>query len=432
MLLDAATLAVPRRLEGVSEPITTIEFSRDGTTVAAGTAAGTLLVWDVAAGTRIEELRGGAGPTRGLGFSADDATLYAAADGLSVWDLRGDRGLVHRLTRALPGDPFSERAMPAPDGTAVAYFNSTVGGAQGDTIQFRDVTTGELGDPIATGRSNRGADWRPPDSDQFATADGDGFVRVWDWRRGELIAEQQVAQGDVGGIAYAPDGGTIVVGERSGAVFQVEAETLSPVGDRVEVDGTVRAVFAAPDGRTVFVLLTGDAYASIDLAAGTVTHHDDLGVDPAWLDVSPDGTRLAVGATTGEVGVIDLSSGTWVRPPIDAHRSWVQRVSYAPDGATFASSGNDGQVALWDGRTGERLANLVPGGQDVWTAAEFQPDGHALLIAGRDGAVHILDTRLETWIDRACLVAGRNLTEGEWAEAIGDRPYHETCPPHGE
>ena len=55
--------------------------------------------------------------------------------------------------------------MPAPDGEAVAYFDSTVRGEQGDTIQFRDVTTGELGDPIATGHSNRGADWRPPDGD---------------------------------------------------------------------------------------------------------------------------------------------------------------------------------------------------------------------------------------------------------------------------
>ena len=74
----------------------------------------------------------------------------------------------------------------------------------------------------------------------------------------------------------------------------------------------------------------------------------------------------------------------------------------------------------------------VPGGPNAWAAVEFQPDGHTLLVAGRDGAVHTLDTRLESWIDRACAVAGRNLTEDEWAEAIGDRPYHETCPPPAE
>ena len=251
VLLDAATLSLQRRLEGVSEQITTIEFSHDGTMVAAGTEAGTVVVWDVVAGTRGEELHGGAGSMRGLAFSPDDATLYSASDALLVWDLRGDRGLIRRIARAVPGDSFSDLAVPAPDGKAVAYFDSTVRGERGDTIQFRDVTTGELGDPIATGHSNWGADWRPPDGEQFATAEADGFVRVWDWRSGELIAERKVAQGYVGGIAYTHDGRRIVVGERAGAVFQVDAETLRPVGDRVELDRGVREVFTAPDGRTV-------------------------------------------------------------------------------------------------------------------------------------------------------------------------------------
>ena len=79
--------------------------------------------------------------------------------------------------------------------------------------------------------------------------------------------------------------------------------------------------------------------------------------------------------------------------------------------------------------TGERLSTLVPGGPNVWAAVEFQADGHTLLIAGRDGAVRSVDTRLESWIDRACDVAGRNLAEDEWAEAVGDRPYRETCAP---
>jgi WD40 repeat protein len=427
VLLDAATLSVKRRLEGLAGQLNAIEFSHDGTMLAAGSDKGTVIVWDVVAGTRVEELHGDAGSMRGLAFSPDDATLYSASDGLLAWDLRGDRRLLRRVARPVSGDSFSVRAVPAPDGKTVAYFDSTVVGKQGDTIRFRDVTSGQLGDPIATGHSNRDAVWRPPDSEQFATTDEDGIVRVWDWRRGELIAEQKVSEGYVGGIAYTHDGQRIVVGERSGTVFQVDAETLRPVGDRIELDRDVRKVFTAPDG-TVLVLLTGDAYASIDFVEGTVVHRDDLGVDPAWLDVSPDGTRLAVGATTGEVGMIDLGSGEWVRPPIDAHEGWVERVAIAPDGATFASSGHDGQVTLWDGRTGDRLATLQPGDENVWTTVEFQPDGHTLLVAGRDGAVYTLDTRLESWIDRACDVAGRNLSEEEWAEAIGDRPYHETCP----
>src|SRR4029079_524138 len=114
-------------------------------------------------------------------------------------------------------------------------------------------------------------------------------------RRDELIAERQMAPDGIGGIAYTHDGQRIVVGEESGTVFEVDAETLTPVGDRVQIDRRIRGLFTAPDGRTAFALLTGDAYASIDPDAGTIVRRDDLGVDPAWLDASPDGTRLAVG-----------------------------------------------------------------------------------------------------------------------------------------
>jgi hypothetical protein len=38
-----------------------------------------------------------------------------------------------------------------------------------------------------------------------------------------------------------------------------------------------------------------------------------------------------------------------------------------------------------------------------------------------------MDTRPEHWVEVACEIAGRNLTEVEWSDAFGDRPYRETC-----
>jgi WD40 repeat protein len=250
---------------------------------------------------------------------------------------------------------------------------------------------------------------------------------VWNWRRTELVAERKVAQGYVGGIAYSADGRRIVVGERSGAVFQVDADTLEPIDDRIELDAVIQKVFATPDASTVLVLLAGNSYALIDLVDRAVVE-TDLGVDPAWVDISPDGTRLAVGAATGEVGVADIRTGEWVRPPAGSHEGWVQRVTYAPDGSILVSTGNDGQIKLWDGRTGEPLATIAPGSRNVWAAGEFLPDGHTVIVATRDGAVYTWDTRVEQWIEFACRVAGRNLTDAEWRDAFGDRPYRETCP----
>ena len=72
-----------------------------------------------------------------------------------------------------------------------------------------------------------------------------------------------------------------------------------------------------------------------------------------------------------------------------------------------------------------RSAWAVP---SAWTIVNFMPDGHTLIVATTDHEVFTWDTRLETWVERACAIAGRNLTTQEWRHAFGDRPYRHTCP----
>jgi hypothetical protein len=35
---------------------------------------------------------------------------------------------------------------------------------------------------------------------------------------------------------------------------------------------------------------------------------------------------------------------------------------------------------------------------------------------------------VSNWQERACQIAGRNLTTEEWQQYLGDREYRETCP----
>jgi WD40 repeat protein len=421
------TLAVRHRLGGSSGAVQAVEFSHDGTMVAVGADDGTVTIWEVVDGTRRAEMPGGGAGVSDLAFSADDKIVYAAADRLRAWDLHGGRRLVRSLVEQVRRRDFSSRVVPAPGGEALAYFQSAAPGDRHSVIQFRDVATGRLGQRIETGHDNLAAAWRPPDAGQFAAADVDGFVRVWNWRDGELVTERKLAQGPIAGIAYRDGGRRMVVAERSGSLIQVDADTLAPVGDRIPVGGVVQDVVAIPDATTVLVLLSGNAYALVDLTDGTVVDIE-LAVDPATVGVSPDGSRLAVGGARGHVGVADLETGEWVRPPSDGHEGWVQRVAYSPDGRVLASAGNDGQVKVWDGRNGEPLGTITPGSPDVWATVEFLPDGHTIIVGTRDGAVYTWDTRVEHWIDFACRVTGRSLTGVEWRDAFGERDYRETCP----
>jgi hypothetical protein len=59
---------------------------------------------------------------------------------------------------------------------------------------------------------------------------------------------------------------------------------------------------------------------------------------------------------------------------------------------------------------------------------EVPRDGHRIIVATQDGAVYTWDTSVDQWIDYACQVAGRNLSEDEWHTTFRDRTYRRTCP----
>jgi WD40 repeat protein/DNA-binding SARP family transcriptional activator len=439
VLLDAATLAERGRLRGHTELVGSLRFSHDGSLLASASQDRTAIVWDLATGARQQQLRGHAGGVWDLAFSPDGATLYTVSVDQAVlaWDLDGDRHLLPRQAIAEPvvsGLHLAHFAYGAPTGDAVAYVTSAQagGGEQTASVQWLDVTTGSAGEIVDTGHSDITAHaWRS-DGRRFATTGEDGFVRVWNWHTEAVVAERQVTRGPIVGLDYTGDGTRLVVGEQGGSeqggrLFAIDAETLAPIGRAARFDDRIVSVAASPDNRTAIALTAEPGFALVDLVDAQVIHEGQLETTPIEADYSPDGEHVAI-SLAGSVGILDVETGDWVRTPVDGHDLEVRSLAYAPDGKLIASGSGDGRVGLWDGRTGDLLGTMLPGRPNVAVTVEFLPDGHTLQIASADGSVYTWDTRPQPWIDHACAVAGRNLTEDEWRDAFGDRPYHRTCP----
>ena len=62
-------------------------------------------------------------------------------------------------------------------------------------------------------------------------------------------------------------------------------------------------------------------------------------------------------------------------------------------------------------------------------SAEFRPDDSVLIVPwGPEAAVYVWDPSPERAADFACRVVGREMTQQEWSDHFGDRPYQDPCP----
>ncbi|HJR79836.1 MAG TPA: AAA-like domain-containing protein [Anaerolineales bacterium] len=157
-------------------------------------------------------------------------------------------------------------------------------------------------------------------------------------------------------------------------------------------------------------------------------------VDPRGVAFNADGTLLtsANGNSTISIWRLDPNGVPEQLPPISAHGGSVTSVAISPDGKTLASGGEDQDIILWDiTDPASPLQRVVLKGHTnavLNGAIFFLPDGKTLISASQDEVI-FWDLDPQSWIDKACSLAGRNFTPSEWGQFVGRAiPYEETCP----
>jgi WD40 repeat protein len=185
----------------------------------------------------------------------------------------------------------------------------------------------------------------------------------------------------------------------------------------------------SPDGRLLAASLLGGGVRIYNPLSGgvlrTIGHSGDDGISLAF---SPNGT-LAAGTLGGWVEMWNPLTGKRVAQPLLADSLAITSLAFDPSGGRFAIAGQgDGTVKIWFtaglAQEGPRLAS-DPGASST---AVFEPGGKALLVVDDGGGAYAWPTSPAAWQERACSLAGRNLTRTEWAQFVAGPRYTTVCP----
>ncbi len=231
-----------------------------------------------------------------------------------------------------------------------------------------------------------------PDGAQVATASEDGSLRIWDTGTGLFLRRIDSHRGLVRGITYAADGSLLASfgGDNQARVWDPRTGALV---DSFSALGQIGGVAFSPDGEqwAVASILGATALDVHSTERTTVTEGPTCGVD-----YSPDGNGLALGTEQGVVELWDLSAVEPATPiqTFAGHTDIVCGLAISADGSMIASGGDEGLVKIWDVETGDEILTLAGHSGGVrWV--ELAPDGGSLLSASRDGTTKRWDITLE-------------------------------------
>ncbi len=335
--------------------IRSLDYSPDGSLLAAGDESGQLFLLD-SDHQVIASRRAHGGTVKGLAFSSQGNKLATASDDktVHVWSVaRLLDGAAHQVKLERPlvfcqNSVFlDEQTLCSSSGTGELVLWNAATGKVKDVWHLRAGTANALRVAVSADRRRIGIV-----CGEYPHSANPGRLLVLDASTGRELRAVDVPPVASGGVAFAPDG------RRLAAVL---AEQI------------VLWDFLAP----------GDATDAI--------HTLSFDAPPKCLDFSADGRWLACGDVQGQVSIYRAKT---LEPflTFQGDSQIAMRTVFSPDSSLLAVVGFDRVIKLFETDRFQELPNpgflKVAGYQNDLC---FSPDGTRLLTAGPDGRAHLWD-----------------------------------------
>jgi len=334
---DAMKTEVVALLRGHTAPVTAVAFAPDGRSLVSASRDGTVKVWDAASQQSPNTLSGHQSFLTSLAVSPDGKTL-AVSDAdehdhtVKLWDLASRRPVA-----ILKG--HKEVVMCV---TFAADGQTLASGSMDKTVRLWDVARKEQLAEFQHEGYVACAEFSP-DGKLLAAATLFGEPgRVWD-----LTTRREVAQlNSASRIQFTPDG-KLLAASSGNTVWLWDTGTWRNVAVLRTQTAEVLGLAFAPDGRTLAV---GDAAGTIRLwdvaQKEQVASRRGHASEVSAVAFAPDGRRLA---TIGGDSTVKLWDAALLREvaSLMCRDTLIKCLAFAPDGNTLATGGSDGTVRLW-------------------------------------------------------------------------------------
>ena len=289
--------------------------------------------------------------------------------------------------------------------------------------------------PPPDGTSSTGAGAISQDGSWAAMGTVDGGLVVWslDGEEPRLVIQEEWGGRGVIFVLFSPTLDHVLAFGRDGEIFRVAltGQEAGQIVDRVTLSAATLSAAISAEGVLVVSDDTGQVSFLPEADLQAVRHVMQLGANVYGLDFSPTEDLLMMATADSQVLRYDVSDPWDPRvagPPLTGPAAINNSVKFAPDGQRIAVAVTEGQVWVYsksgtDWEASEVLGAGLENLQDVaWSA-----DGTVLLGGALAGQSRLWHTDVTAAVEQICAGIGHPVDVAEWTGLLPGITYDPPC-----
>ncbi len=408
-----------------------LQWLEDGAVLMSAGEDGTVAFWEPSSGRASRRaLMGHTASILAATVATDeDVMLTSSSDGrVAIWSLAG-RG---PAARSLP-------AVGEMTSVAVAADGSMVTGTVDGKLQRRDADGTLIGEAVTVGEGRIADVVVTPDGSTVGAVLWGGSARVYRGKELRPVSPELKIGIFSSRASLSEDGRWFAVSQADAGcdpcVHVFDLQSTAPDLDRV-LSGSAgsetggfgsRGVELSADGEQLYSISQAGDVEAFTRSTGASIWKINLEAPARSIAQSADGSQLAVGATGGQLLILDAASGRRLQV-LRGHRGRVGSLAFRPDGRGLASiSLEDRTMRIWDLETGLTIGEPIYIGLDDYVQHAWLPSGDRVLVPHQNGTVMEYDLRVDQLRSAACALAGRDLSTFEWEQYVATGTPRRGC-----